>query len=217
MKKNYPHNIDFEKEMYTIPELISILASEGDIPDCDNKASSNYRMIYQGLRRALDEEVDESERGGSQRKQTFPREAIIRVVNKKVTWLRQLSKQSEQLKDWAVEARKYQKEMQRYLATHGPEEHSKEVYADGGYGEYVKERVTEIKLQIFTDFILKYFIDFDQACLEHDLGLNFTFDDLHPTPEGMEAVNRLKDIRNYYEITPEFAKIMVMIRSLIEE
>ena len=218
MKKNFPYSIEWTKDRYTIPEAISILVKEGDLSEYGDKSKPKYKKLYQALRRDLDEEVDELDREGSPRKQTFSRDAIIKVVNDRADWLRRLNEEKVKLTDWAARAKDYQRALRKYLKTYSPEEYVDQVFADdGGCQEYVNDRIMRIRADIIFDFILRYCIDFDQACLEHDLSLEYTFDELNPTPEAMEAVSRLEDIHSYYDAKPEFVALLETIRSLQEK
>lgn len=217
MKKNFPYSIEWTKDRYTIPEAISILVKEGDLSGYDDKSESQYKKLYQALRRDLDEEVDELDREGSPRKQTFSRDAIIKVVNDRADWLRRLNKEKVKLIDWAARAKDYGQAERKFRKDHSPEDGDQDYTEDGGCHKYVSECIGEFRQRIIFDFILRYCIDFDQACLEHDLSLRYTFEGLNPTPEAMEAVSRLEDIHNYYDAKPEFVALLETIRSLQEK
>lgn len=214
MKKNFPYSIEWTKDRYTIPETISVLVKEGGLSGCNNKESKGYKTLYQALRRGLEKEVNH---GKSPRKQEFSRDSIIRAVNSKANLLRRFSKENEPPIDWEARAKDYGQAERKFRKEHSPEEGDQDYTEDGGCQEHVSEGIDRMRQRIIFDFILRYCIDFDQACLEHDLSLEHTFEGLTPTPEGMEAISRLEDIHNYYDAKPEFVALLETIRSLQEK
>ena len=210
----FPCNIDFDKERYTIPEVITILGKAGDIPGHDDKSSRNYKTMYQSLRRTLLLNVDNNKIEGSPRKRTFPKREIIRAINEQAKLFRKLSpKETSPAAYWSVEAKEYRQKVLELLKEDTP--NPEESQDDGGCQEYVRDVLKMMKERIVWDFFTCYCFDFETSLLEHDLECEFTFDDLNPTPEGMEAIQRLEDLRNYYKLKPKFVASQRLLHSAI--
>lgn len=198
----FPYNINFEKDYYTIPEVIKILVEEGKIPLPDKKGNdTTYKTMYQSLRRMLISITkDDDKKENSGRKQRFPKDKVVRAVNERANFLRGLSPmETDQTAYWAKEAKDYRKKVREQLAKDGLNQKEELlVQDDGGCQEYIDEVLKKMQEQIMWDFLTHYFFDFERLLLEHDLTLEFTFDEMRPTPEGVEAIRRLENLRNYY-------------------
>lgn len=220
------HAIQLKKEYYTIPEVVDLVAEKFNITVRENSGKTNRKKgkrndIYNNIRmfiyRHLQDEVGYEPDGVNyikepKRKDKYSREVVDKVVN--VDFFARLCKyyaDPETQKEFAEPeqmADEYRAMLEDGRLEAFFEGLQKEDYEDFDLDYELGRRVYTHKLDIAADFICKYFIQIDEELLKHDLTLNLLFDPLKPTPDGMLAAKRLKDVGNYYQLSEPFAALL---------
>lgn len=218
--------INFEKDEYTLPEIIDLIADCYDI--CiykENKKTkrkiknSTYFKIYQFTKRELDEAVidetgeDPKSQDATGRKTKYPVKLINELVNQK---------QGEYFTNLASRERR-----QALIGYEGQAKKLRQEIKDGTYGDfeselneyreemrsidheaerYIESMFQQRKFDILMDIVFNYLIILDEKKLKTDLSIALTFGDNDPDVKDMEAMDRLTDNRNYYKWRTEKLK-----------
>lgn len=209
----------FEKEEYTLPEIINLVARQYDITiGTTNRKTkrmiknSNYFTIYQKIKRKLDEIIDEEETGIAQqnlggRQTKYPTELVNRVVNDDlgIYFTKFASEErAKVLKKYGERADELSEEFENnsYYAFQAElDDYWKE---EMQRPEYESERIVygmlqNFKFDILMDIIFKHLIFLDEDKLKFDLTFSLTFEDNPPDSKGLEIMDHLADKRNYYK------------------
>lgn len=215
------HFIYFEKEEYTVPEVIKRVAEHYNITITKrNRKSgrltknSDYDTLYGMIKKRLDEKVIDEEgedlksQDSTERKTTYPRDYVNHVVNHELrdyfakfpsTPSKRREKEFKELEDLAI---KYEKEFKDgtygdFIADlHKTEEEMRSPEHEGD--RYVAESFQYHKQEILMDVVFNHLIILDEDKLRTDLAIALTADDATPSAQELEALERLKKYRNYY-------------------
>ncbi len=209
MYKNFPQNIVFTKETYTIPQIFDLIKeySGGKISLEDKKTITQY------LRRALQSGEEDGRwdraKSSTERKTAYPREAVAEAVKKDCYfWLREwVNKSAER---HVKEAIKKEQERRIRFDQEGEVEESPVQTDDDTLESAISEGILKMKFRILFSILDKYVLEFDEATLRADLAMDFLRQNVRDIEDMgldcVEACERLKNERNYYELRPQFLK-----------
>lgn len=216
--------INFEKEEYTLPEIIDLIAEYYDI--CvyqENKKTKRrvknrtYSSIYQFIKRKLEDEIgdDVKSKDSTGRKTKFPVEVISKVINCEqgayFTYLASQERQKE-LNRYGEQAKKLRQEIKDGICVDFESElneYRKEMRSTEHEAErYIESMFRQRKFDILMDIVFNHLIILDEAKLRTDLSIALTFGDNDPDVKDMEAMDHLSNNRNYYKWRTEELKAL---------
>lgn len=229
------HTIQFEKDYYTIPEIVDIVAERFNVTVRENSGEPNkkkgkrndtYRAMEMFIRRYLQMEVGYELDGEhfiaeTKRKQQYSREVVNKVVN--VDILAKLCKNyadPETQKEF-TEPEQRADDYRAMLEDGSVDDFFKSLQKEEGqdssdFDYEIEKSVNKYKLDIVVDFICKYLIRVDEETLRDDLIFNYLPDFQVPTADDMLAAERLQDVGNYYQPRKEFIDLLKQAQANIE-
>lgn len=172
--------------------------------------NSIYNAMYQQIKRKLDAIVEEEgedleTRHSTRGRTTYPVDYVNRVINGELgPYFARLASAKKKVRFEELEklATKYEKEFKDgtygdFIADlHKTEEEMRSPEHEGD--RYVTESVQYHKYQILMDIVFNHLIILDEDKLRADAAIALTADDATPSAQELEALERLKNYRNYY-------------------
>lgn len=208
MYKNFPRNIVFTEESYTVPQIYELIKTYSE----RKFTPAERKTINQHLLRALQsgEDTGRWDRVEStKRKTAYPREAVAKVVQEDCcSWLRtKVGNMTERYVEALIQA----EQKQRKHFEQGDEIEESPLHTDDDTLEdAISEGVLKMKFRILFSILDKYVWEFDEATLRADLAMDFLRQNVRDIEDMgldcVEACERLKNERNYYELRPQFLK-----------
>ncbi len=209
MYKNFPRNIVFTEETYTVPQIFKLIEkySGQEFSPAERKTINQYllRALQSG---ELDGRWDKAE-SSTERKTAYPREVVAKVVREDCcSWLREkVGNTTERHVAALIQA----EQEQRKHFEQGDEIEESPIHTDDDTLEdAISEGVLKTKLRILFSILDEYVWEFDEATLRADLAMDFLRQNVRDIedmgPACIEACERLKDDKNYYELRPQFLK-----------
>lgn len=196
--------IPFPKKEYRVSEVVEIAATYCGIYLEDKKSTDKlFRALAQRIRDELHKIEDEEGFPNTQQRNTYPGDWVDRVVNttlakyfKKV----EAGQKNSLRKEWKRLAEEYTENFETYQDEENEYMRGLSAQPLNKGAELLFSTVEDYKQKILSDIVFKYLIELDEGLLQRDAEVSLTFSDNHlPTPEDMGAMERLKDLSNYYK------------------
>lgn len=204
--KNFT-KIVFEKDKYTITEIVEIVAKEFEIETRDKRGNVNqtHRTLYKKIERGFEKTPPIEEK--SPRKNYYQVEDVNRLVNKELYnyFCEYASGEIRKRYFDAIKMRNANNEDSRkFLESAEYFDMMKELMEPKRdvHQETIYEQYKEKRIEILFDFITRYFINIDEKLLRADIELLYAEDVVNPYTDVRIALahERNKDLRNYYSL-----------------
>lgn len=201
--------IAFPKEKYTVPEAVKIVAGFYGIR-LEDKASTDpvFRAMAQRVRDELhkmeEEEWLETESSDDvKRRRYYPGEWIDKAINERLRLYFpkvEAGQKNSIRKKWERLADEYTERCKDGSYRDEENEYYVKEFSDYSLERAISDNVEYYTTKILKDIVFSYLVELDEGKLRDDLAASLRFaEDYSPTPEDMGAMERLKDLSNYYK------------------